>query len=416
MQLRRVVITGLGVLAPNGIGKEAFWEACLAGQSGVRTLTQLALDDLPTRFAGVVEDFDPVVAGLTADDCLHLDRGTQFALVAAQAALADARLQIDALSEQERAEIGVYLGMAMAGAEMGERFWSDLTRQGAISLTEASSPELPSPLLLSYMPAAVVAARYQLGGPCLHIATGCSAGGDAIGEAYCLIQEGRAERMMAGGTDSLMSRFGLTLFNAMHALSTRNAEPERASRPYDAGRDGFVLAEGAAFVLLEERELALARGAHIYAEILAFASNNNAHHMAILPREGEPLQRLLRQVLGEAQIRPEQLGYINSHGSSTLLNDRTETFAYKQVFGALGYDIPISATKSLIGHTQGAASAIEVLVTALALDRQILPPTINQEQVDPECDLDYVPNYARPVPHQPLALCSDTFQRLWWCE
>jgi 3-oxoacyl-(acyl-carrier-protein) synthase len=203
--------------------------------------------------------------------------------------------------------------------------------------------------------------------------------------------------MLAGGSDSAISYAGLSVFGVMKALSTRNEDPERASRPYDNLRDGFVMAEGAGVLLLEERTVALGRGAHIYAEVIAFASNSNAHHMTALPDNGAPLQHLLRKTLSDAGITSEQLDYINSHGSSTPSNEPAETAAYKAVFGDYAYHIPISATKSMIGHTQGAASAIETIVTTLVIENQILPPTINQEQADPRCDLDYVPNTARPA-------------------
>ncbi|HKV01506.1 MAG TPA: beta-ketoacyl-[acyl-carrier-protein] synthase family protein, partial [Ktedonobacteraceae bacterium] len=250
-------------------------------------------------------------------------------------------------------------------------------------------------LLMSYAPASAIAAHHQLHGPCTVISTGCSAGADAIGQAFWAIQEGRADRMLAGGSDSAINATGINVFSVMKALSTRNDEPERASRPYDGQRDGFVMAEGAGVLLLEERDLALARNAHIYAELITFTSNSNAHHMTALPEDGAPLQQLLRQALDEARITPRQLGYINSHGSSTVYNEAAETAAYKAVFGEDAYHIPISATKSMIGHTQGAASAIETVVTALVLERQLIPPTINQQQPDPRCDLDYVPNVAR---------------------
>jgi 3-oxoacyl-(acyl-carrier-protein) synthase len=201
--------------------------------------------------------------------------------------------------------------------------------------------------------------------------------------------------MLAGGADSSISYGSINVFSVIGALSTRNEQPEQASRPYDAKRDGFVMAEGAGVLVLEERELALARGAHMYAEVATFNSNSNAYHMTALPADGAPLQQLLRQALEEAAITPAQLDYVNSHGSSTRANEAAETVAYKAVFGEHAYQIPISATKSLIGHTQGAAGAIEAIVTALAIDEQMLPPTINQEMADPECDLDYVPNVAR---------------------
>jgi 3-oxoacyl-(acyl-carrier-protein) synthase len=403
MKQRRVVITGLGVLAPNGSGKETFWQACLAGRSGIRPITRFVADDLPTRIAGEIPDFSPAAFGLTPTECTLAGRGVQLAIAAANLALGDAGLSTAHLSDAEREGIGVYIGDAIASIEEGEGIWVQFTGEGTHSPRVPSEGSPLTAALLSYMPSAVIAAHHRLQGPCMTISTACSAGGDAVGQAFWQIQEGRAERMLAGGADAPLCRGGLNVFNVMHALSTRNDDPERASRPYEARRDGFVLSEGAAVLLLEERELALARGAHIYAEIETFVTNTNAYHMAMLPKDGVPLQALLRQALEESHLAPEQLGYINSHGSSTPPNDVIETLAYKQVFGSQAYHIPISSTKSMIGHTQGAASAIEVLVTALALDQQILPPTINLEIPDPDCDLDYVPNVARPVdPRQPL--------------
>lgn len=253
-------------------------------------------------------------------------------------------------------------------------------------------------MMMPHAAALSIAAHHHLHGPATVISTGCSAGADAIGQAFWTIQEGRADRMLAGGSDSSISYTGMDVFCVMGALSTHyNEVPERASRPYDNARDGFVMAEGAAVLLLEERELALARGAHIYAELITFTSNSNAYHMTALPPDGSPLQQLITTALHEARITPEDLDYINSHGSSTLPNEGAETAAYKAVFGERAYHIPISATKSMIGHSQGAASAIETVVTALVLEHQVIPPTINQEQRDPACDLDYVPNVARPT-------------------
>jgi len=256
---------------------------------------------------------------------------------------------------------------------------------------------IPAGLRMTNAPASAVATHHQLYGPCAVIATGCSAGADAIGQAFWLIQEGRADRMLAGGTDSAITYAVMDVFCVLGAMSTRNEDPERASRPYDKNRDGFVMAEGSGVLVLEERELALARNAHIYAELIAFSSNCNAHHMTALPKDGSPLRDLLRQALQEAGITAGQLDYINSHGSSTPPNESAETAAYKAALGEHAYRIPISATKSMIGHTQGAASAIEAVVTALTIERQVIHPTINQENPDPNCDLDYVPNVARPA-------------------
>ena len=287
------------------------------------------------------------------------------------------------------------MGAAMASIEEGEDIWVELTNDGTQQLRDIPDDLISDSLFLTNASAASIAAHHQLHGPSTVISTGCSAGADAIGQAFWIIQEGRADRMLAGGADSSISYAGIDVFSVMGALSTRNEDPPRASRPYDAGRDGFVMAEGAGVLLLEERDLALARGAHIYAELISFTSNSNAYHMTALPADGAPLQQLLRQALEEAEITPDRLDYINSHGSSTLANEVAETMAYKAAFGEQAYRIPISSTKSMIGHTQGAAGAIEAIVTALVVEQQILPPTINQELADPRCDLDYVPNVAR---------------------
>ena len=394
--LRRVVITGLGVLACNGIGKEDFWNACVAGRSGIRRITRFDASPLPSQIAGEIADFNPEAWGLTAIECQLTDRNTQFALAAANLALQDAGL-INALNEEERDQVGVYMGTAMASSEEGELLWVRMTNRGEHAPHSRTNELFPPTLLMAHAPAAAIATRHQFHGPCLVISTGCSAGADAIGQAYWAIQEGRAERMLTGGSDSAICYGGMDCFCVLGAMSTRNDEPERASRPYDLERDGFVMAEGAGVLILEERELALARNAHIYAEIIAFTSNSNAHHMTALPPDGAPLQQILRRALHEAEISVEQLDYINSHGSSTPPNEVAETAAYKAVFGEQAYHIPISATKSMIGHTQGAASAIEAIVTTLVLERQIIPPTINQEVPDPRSDLDYVPNVARPA-------------------
>jgi beta-ketoacyl-acyl-carrier-protein synthase II len=392
---RRVVITGLGVLAPNGIGKEAFWQACLAGRSGIRQISRFDASTLPTRIAGEIPDFNPEALGLTPEECIHLDRSTQLAIAAANLALQDTHL-INALTEEERDRTGVFMGAAMASIEEGESLWVQLTNGGTQPLGAITEDIwFSDSLFLNNASAAAIAAHHQLHGPSTVISTGCSAGADAIGQAFWAIQEGQAERMLAGGTDSSISYTGINVFSIMGALSTRNEDPQRASRPYDAGRDGFVMAEGAGVLLLEERNLALARGAHIYAELVSFTSNSNAYHMTALPADGAPLQQLLRRALAEADITPAQLDYINSHGSSTPPNEVAETMAYKAVFGEQAYRIPISATKSMIGHTQGAAGAIEAIVTALVIQEQVLPPTINQELADPQCDLDYVANEAR---------------------
>jgi 3-oxoacyl-(acyl-carrier-protein) synthase len=394
---RRVVITGMGVVASNGIGKEAFWEACLAGRSGLQSITRFDASALPAQIAGEISNFDPLALGLTPEEVTQMDHAAQFALAAANMALDDAQLQ-DHFNADERERTGVIMGLALAGLEEGERHWARMTDKGSHPPQFSPQEQLPSTLLMSHTAASAIAAHHQLHGPCLVIATGCSAGADAIGQAFWSIQEQRADLMLAGGADAAISYGVMDAFCVIGALSTHyNEEPTRASRPYDQARDGFVMAEGAGVLLLEERKHALARGAHIYAEVLVFASNINAYHMTSLPPDGQPLQQLLKQTLDEGQLSLQQIDYINAHGSSTRPNEKAETAAYKAVFGEQAYKIPINATKSLIGHSQGAASAIETLVTALVLDRQYIPPTINQEQADPQCDLDYVANIARPA-------------------
>ncbi len=390
---RRVVITGLGVVAPNGIGKDAFWRANVQGQSGIRSITRFDAHTLTTRIAGEVTDFEPSALGLTPSECASMDRGTQFAIAAANLALEDAHLA-SALSEDERNMMGVYMGTAMAYLEESEKFWQQATDNGTHGL-QTEENFTPSSLFMTHASITAIAAHHQLHGPSMVLATGCSAGADAIGEAFWAIREGRANRMLAGGTDSTISPIGINVFAVMGALSTRNESPEQASRPYSSDRDGFVMAEGAGVLVLEEREIAQARDAHIYAEVIAFASNNNAHHMTALPPDGAPLQQLLHHVLADSSITGKQLDYINSHGSSTPANDSAETAAYKAVFGDSAYRIPISSTKSMIGHTQGAASAIEAIVTSLVLEHQIIPPTLNLTVPDARCDLDYVPLVAR---------------------
>ncbi|BCL81196.1 beta-ketoacyl-[acyl-carrier-protein] synthase II [Ktedonobacteria bacterium brp13] len=421
---RRVVITGLGIVAPNGIGKDPFWQACLAGRSGLRHITRFDASPLTSQIAGEVTHFDPERYDLTRDEVTQLDRASQLALAAAHLAQSDAANGDPSnatsfslsLTDEQRERSGVIIGQALSCLEAGERQWATLTmpedagnepqdQQDYQSYTEIQERYLlPEAQLFSHAAASSIAAHYQFYGPCSTVATGCSAGADAIGQAFWQIQTGRADRMLAGGADSSISYGVMDAFCVMGALSSQyNAEPTRASRPYDGARDGFVMAEGAGVVLLEAREQALARGAHIYAEIIAFASNSNAHHMTALPPDGQPLRDLLCQVIAEAGLQPEAIDYINAHGSSTRPNEIAETMAYKTVFGEQAYHIPINATKSLIGHTQGAASAIETIVSALVLHEQMIPPTINQEQPDPICDLDYVPNSARAA-HVQIAL------------
>src|SRR5450759_30490 len=309
-RIKRVVITGLGVIAPTGIGKEAFWSACIAGRSGIRRITRFDASQLATRIAGEVPDFDPVPLGLTPDEIRILDRGTQFALAAAHLAIEDSDL-LPTLQETQRERTGVFMGAAMSPGDEGEKMWIRFTGKGAhpprldTGRDTIDSVQSSATLLLSFTPANVIATHFSLHGPCAVFATGCSAGSDAIGQAYWAISEGQADRMLAGGSDSAINASGINVFSVMKALSTRNDAPEEASRPYDGKRDGFVMSEGAGVLVLEEREAALARHAHIYAEVIGFVSNTNAYHMTALPEDGQPLQALLRQAISDTGIETE---------------------------------------------------------------------------------------------------------------
>jgi len=391
---RRVVITGLGVVAPNGIGKDAFWDACISGRSGIRRITRFDASQMPVQIAGEVTNFCPEAVGLTEKECKTLDLATQYAVAAANLAMQDAGF-VTNLSEEDLDHTGVAIGSAMACVEGADILWAAYTDTGMHPPRDSRDDFIVPTPLMTHASAAAIANHHRLHGPCFALTTACSAGADAIGEAFWAIQVGYADRMLAGGSDSAITKVSIGVFSNIGALSTRNEEPERASRPYDRERDGFVIAEGAGVLVLEEREAALARGAHIYAEVITFNSNSNSFHMTSLPEDGIPLQQLLRQALYDAQISQEELDYINSHGSSTVPNEVAETAAYKAVFDEYAYRIPISSTKSMIGHSQGAASAIESIATTLTLEHQIIPPTINQEHPDPRCDLDYVPNVAR---------------------
>lgn len=392
---RRVVVTGLGAIAPNGIGKEAFWNASIQGRSGIRPIVRFDPSKLSSRIAGEVPYFDAYCLGLTQIEATSMDRGTQFAIAASNLALEDAHL-LHLLTAEERDHAGVFIGTALASVDEGEKWFTRLTDNGAHDPFPANQDDfIPTTLLMTHASASAIAAHHKLHGPCTVIATGCSAGADAIGQAYWAIEAGRADLMLTGGTDSAITHGSINAFCVIGAVSSRNDDPERASRPYDKERDGFVMAEGAGVLLLEERDHALARDAHIYAELVGFASNNSAYHMTSLAPDGRFLQSLLTLVLQESGLSPKQLDYINSHGSSTPANEVSETAAYKAVFSDYAASIPISATKSMIGHTQGAASAIEAIITTLVIENQIIPPTINQEEPDPRCDLDYVPNVAR---------------------
>ncbi|GIW45768.1 MAG: 3-oxoacyl-[acyl-carrier-protein] synthase 2 [Candidatus Binatia bacterium] len=384
---RRVVVTGLGLLTPLGRGVEENWRRVCAGESGIRRIERFDPADLPVKIAGELPAFE---AGDVIDrrDAKRLDLFSQYALVAADEAVRDA----GGSAALERPEtiasiVGVGFG-GIATVEDGVRSFYDsgMKRVSAFFI----------PRLLANMAPAHVAMKYGMLGENFAVVSACASGGHAVGEAFRRIRAGLQEAAIAGGVEAPITPLTVAGFAAMRALSTRNDEPSRASRPFDRERDGFVLAEGAGMLFLETLERATARGARIYGEIVGYGANCDAYHLTAPAPEGRGAAECMRRALADAGVEPEEVGYINAHGTSTPLNDQTETTAIKHVFGAHAYRLAVSSTKSMIGHTLGAAGAIEAAYTVLALHHGVLPPTINYEHPDPECDLDYVPNVARP--------------------
>ncbi len=393
--MRRVVITGMGVVSPIGIGVDAFWTALSRGQSGVRRITRFDPSAFPSQIAGEVRDFDPL-AHLPRRDVVRTDTFVQYAMVAANEAIADAKLEI--ADQNER--VGVSIGTGLGGIAWLTAAHDALKREDADAISPYAMPGF-----LPNMAAGWVSMRAGARGPISSATTACAAGNQAIGDAGRLIQRGDADAMIAGGTDALIHPVVIGCFCALRALSRANAEPGRASRPFDRERDGFVLAEGAGILILEEREVARARGAHIYAELAGYGLTADAHHPTASSVEGPA--RAMALALRDAGLPPEAIDYINAHGSSTLQNDVNETRAIRQTFGAHADRVFVSSTKSMTGHLIGGAGAVEAIATALAIERGLVPPTINYGTPDPDCDLDYVPNQARR--HSVRAALSNAF-------
>jgi 3-oxoacyl-[acyl-carrier-protein] synthase II len=381
--MRRVVITGMGVVSPLGVGVDAFWTALCEGRSGIRRISRFDPARLPSQIAGEARDFDPL-AHLPRRDVVRTDAFIQFAMAAAAQAVAGAGLDVSAQSER----VGVSIGTGMGGIPLVLATYDVLLRDGP----EAVSP-YALPGSLASMAAGWVSMRLGARGPLAAAVTACAAGAQAIGDAARIIQRGDADAMVAGGTDALVHPLVVAGFCALRALSTRNAEPARASRPFDRDRDGFVLAEGAGAVVLEALDRARARGAPLHAEVAGFGLTADAHHPTQLTVEGPA--RAIAAALAEAGLDPDGIDYVNAHGTSTPQNDVTETRAIRQVFGRHAGRVAVSSTKSMTGHMIGAAGAVEAIATALAIRHGLLPPTINYDTPDPECDLDYVPNRAR---------------------
>jgi 3-oxoacyl-[acyl-carrier-protein] synthase II len=384
--MRRVVVTGMGVVSPLGVGIDAFWDGLIHGRSGVRRITRFDPSPYPSQIAGEIPDFD-AAAHLPRRDIVRTDVFIHYALISAQAALVDSGIKIDGQNDR----VGVSIGTGMGGVPLLLSSWETLQREGMAGVSAYALPgSLPN------MAAGWVSMRTGARGPLFSPTTACAASSQAVGDAFRTIQRGDADVMLAGGTDSLIHPLVIAGFSAIRALSTRNDAPMLASRPFDRDRDGFVLAEGAGILVLETLEMARARGARIYAEVLGYGLSADANHPTASSSDGPA--RAMRLALADAKLAPGAVDYVNAHGTSTQLNDQHETQAIRAVFGDHARRLAVSSIKSMTGHLVGAAGGVEAIATALALHHGILPPTINYTTPDPACDLDYVPNQARRVP------------------
>jgi 3-oxoacyl-[acyl-carrier-protein] synthase II len=385
---RRVVITGIGLVTPLGLDAPSSWEALLAGHSGIGPITKFDASDLPARIAGEVRGFDPF-QHIDKKEARKMDAFTHYAVVATDEALADAGFSIDAANADR---VGVYIGSGIGGLPLLEETHRLILDRG---------PKRISPFFIPGMILNLAAGHVSIltgaKGPNLALATACATGTHAIGESFRMIREGYADAMIAGGTEAVITSLAVGGFCAMKALSTRNDEPQRASRPFDAERDGFVMGEGAGILILEEREAALARGAKIYAEIAGYGMSGDAYHISAPSVDGDGPIRAMRMALQRAGMAPEDVDYINTHGTSTPAGDRIEVLAIKEVFGEHARSLVAGSTKSMSGHLLGAAGGLETAVSALCILHDRIPPTINQEVADPECDLDCCPNEGREM-------------------
>lgn len=387
MEQRRVVVTGLGLVTPLGIGIAKNWEAVVAGRSGITAISRFSdLEFFPTRIAGQVLDFR-AENFIEPKEIKKMDLFIQYSVAAAGMALQDGAFKVD---PEEAERVGVIIGVGLGGIETIEYYNRALLEGGPRKVSPFFIPKV-----ISNLAPGQIAIRHGAKGVNWTTTSACASGNHAIGEAFHLIRGGLQDAVIAGGAEAAITPLGVSGFSAMRALSTRNDEPDRASRPFDKDRDGFVMAEGSGVMILEEREKALKRGAKIYAEIIGYGANGDAYHMTAPSPEGEGAARCMALALKDAGIPPQAVDYINAHGTSTEYNDINETQAIKKVFGERAYKIPVSSTKSMTGHLLGAAGAVEGIYCVLALKDGIIPPTINYENADPQCDLDYVPNRAR---------------------
>lgn len=384
--MQRVVITGIGVISPIGLDKEQFWNSLSAGKSGIDHVTSFDVSQYPCRIAGEILDFDPTLY-MEKREAKKVDRFTQFGVAAALLAWQDAGLERGTV---ERHDAGVLVGSGIGGIKTIEEQLEVLRTKGPRRV----SPYLV-PALIANMASGYISILLKLRGPNSTVVTACATSSHAIGDASHIIRRGDAAVMVAGGAEAAISHLAFAGFCAARALSTRNDEPQRASRPFDLMRDGFVMGEGAGVVILESLEHALARKAHIYGEMIGYGMSGDAHHITAPDPGGAGAYLSMQKALQSANLEPQDVEYINAHGTSTEFNDKIETMAIKNLFGDHAYKIPVSSTKSMTGHLLGAAGSVELIATLLSLQHQVIPPTINYENPDPDCDLDYVPNKAR---------------------
>jgi 3-oxoacyl-[acyl-carrier-protein] synthase II len=383
LEKRRVVITGIGVIAPNGIGVENFWDSLVHGRSGIKTVSRFDVSSYPSKIAGEVQDFDPTDY-IDPKTARRIDRFSQFGVACSKMALMDSNINLQGIGHNS---LGVAVGSAVGGLPYGEEQYSVFFEKGLNRVYPLFCTRL-------FVASGMNNICIELGitGPCYTISTGCATGPDNIGLAFNMIRDGKIDLMLAGAVEAPLSPLTFGSFILIGILSTKNDPPDKSPKPFDKHRDGIVLSEGGAILILEELHHALNRGARIYGEILGFGTTHDAYHLTEPAPDGQQAEKAIRLALGDANISAEQIDYVCAHGSATVLNDKVETMVIKRVFKAKGESILVSAVESMIGHPLGAAGAIKIAASALAIKHGIVPPTINYESPDPDCDLNYVPN------------------------
>jgi 3-oxoacyl-[acyl-carrier-protein] synthase II len=384
--INRVVITGIGLVTPIGIGKEEFWQSLIQGKSGIDKISYFDTSEYPTKIAAEVKNFD-YMNFISPKEANRMDKSTQFSIVSAMLALEDSKLKISKINSYST---GVIIGSGIGGIGTFEKQHKILLENGPRRVSPFFVP-----MMISNISAGEIAIKIGAKGPNGVITTACASSTHAMGIAFKILQQGDAQIILSGGTEAAISPMALAGFCKMKALSIRNNEPSRASRPFDSERDGFIMGEGAGILILETLKHAKERNANIYAEILGFGMTADAYHITAPAPDGEGAIKAMEIALRDAKINPSQIDYINAHGTSTPLNDKLETLAIKKVFGRHAYDLKISSNKSMTGHLLGASGGVEAIATALTIKNNIIPPTINYNSPDPECDLDYVPNKSK---------------------